>query len=415
MKTTNHILATAIATLFIAPAAFATNGMNMEGYGPVSTAMGGTAQAYNNGLGGMMNNPATMGWGCDKNCAKLSIGLGVLQPTVKSDMPAGSGMPSSSSDGTSYLTPAIGYATKQGRLTYGVGVMAQGGMGTEYSATTALGGMSGGMQRSEVSVGRLILPLAFEVNQNLQIAGSIDYVLAGMDLKMTNPANGAYLNASNGDAYSGEMKGTGWGAKLGLVYKVSKEVDIGASYHTKTSLSDLTGSGTVNMMGMNMPVDVKIVDFQWPETFGIGVAYRPNADWMLAFDVKKIMWSNTMKNFKMEMTIPGMGTMPDSQYQGWDDQTIIMLGAAYNLNKNLTLRAGINQANHPVPSNTINPLFPAIVERHYTMGVGYKVNDNHQLDASAVIAPEVSQTSTTNGMTASHGQLNFQMLYTYSF
>ena len=54
-------IALAITSTIFATSAFATNGMNMEGYGPISTAMGGTASAYENGLGGMMNNPATMG------------------------------------------------------------------------------------------------------------------------------------------------------------------------------------------------------------------------------------------------------------------------------------------------------------------------------------------------------------------
>lgn len=38
-------LLAAIAATLLSSSAFATNGMNMEGYGAVSTAMGGTAQA----------------------------------------------------------------------------------------------------------------------------------------------------------------------------------------------------------------------------------------------------------------------------------------------------------------------------------------------------------------------------------
>ncbi len=33
----------------MAPAAWATNGMNLEGYGPIATAMGGAVQTYDNG------------------------------------------------------------------------------------------------------------------------------------------------------------------------------------------------------------------------------------------------------------------------------------------------------------------------------------------------------------------------------
>ena len=53
-------LCAAILTL-LTPTAHATNGMNMEGYGPIAAAMGGASMAYDNGTAAMMNNPATIG------------------------------------------------------------------------------------------------------------------------------------------------------------------------------------------------------------------------------------------------------------------------------------------------------------------------------------------------------------------
>jgi long-chain fatty acid transport protein len=428
MKTMNrNLLATTVAALLVAPAAFATNGMNMEGYGPVSTAMGGTAQAYNNGLGAMMNNPATLGLGCDKDCTKLSVGVGFLQPSVETNQLTGSNL---SSDGTRYTMPAMGYATNKGSLAYGIGIMAQGGMGTKFNMG------NGSEMMSELSVGRIILPIAMQVNPNLRVGASLDFIWAGMDLKMMGPngqgvpnqatgANMMSLSAANSDDYSGQMKSTGWAGKIGLVYKLNDKFSIGASYHTKTTLGDLTGSGT--MVGaLNAPAastytgDIKVVDFQWPETIAAGVAYKPTQDWLLAFDVKKIMWSNTMKVITINA-----GTSNIPMTQNWDDQTVVMLGAAYDLNKNVTLRAGYNKAANPIPDSTVHPLFPAIIESHFTAGIGYKINDSHSLDASIAYAPEVSQTGTTaagplngyqgNTGTVSHSQTNIQMLYTYSF
>jgi hypothetical protein len=47
--------------VFAPSLALATNGMIMEGYGPVATGMGGAAMAYDNGTAAMANNPATLG------------------------------------------------------------------------------------------------------------------------------------------------------------------------------------------------------------------------------------------------------------------------------------------------------------------------------------------------------------------
>ena len=48
------------ALTFGAPDAYATNGMNLEGYGPIAHGMGGASFGYWNGTAAMMGNPATL-------------------------------------------------------------------------------------------------------------------------------------------------------------------------------------------------------------------------------------------------------------------------------------------------------------------------------------------------------------------
>ena len=43
------------------------------------------------------------------------------------------------------------------------------------------------------------------------------------------------------------------------------------------------------------------------------------------------------------------------------------------MNDALTLRAGLNLANNPIPDQYMNPLFPAIVKNHVTGGVRLRV------------------------------------------
>lgn len=74
-----------IAVLLVPAAAiWATNGMNLEGYGPIATGMGGASMAYDNGTAAMMNNPATLtllmqGW-------RLDVALGMLGPDVEASV-----------------------------------------------------------------------------------------------------------------------------------------------------------------------------------------------------------------------------------------------------------------------------------------------------------------------------------------
>src|SRR5437763_754946 len=63
MKTSRllPLLAAALLAAGLPRPLVATNGMNMEGYGPIATALGGASFAYDNGTAGLINNPATLG------------------------------------------------------------------------------------------------------------------------------------------------------------------------------------------------------------------------------------------------------------------------------------------------------------------------------------------------------------------
>ena len=67
----------------LAGSAYATNGMNLEGYGPIATGMGGASMAYDNGNAAVMNNPATLG--LRGQGSRLDVALGMLGQTWKPD------------------------------------------------------------------------------------------------------------------------------------------------------------------------------------------------------------------------------------------------------------------------------------------------------------------------------------------
>src|SRR5665811_159974 len=106
MKTSRKLFCwTPLCALLAAGSAQATNGMLMEGYGPISTGMGGASQAIDHGNAAMAQNPATLGMMAD-GTARIDLAIGILGPDVKSTM---TGMPTAESGGTSYLMPAFGY------------------------------------------------------------------------------------------------------------------------------------------------------------------------------------------------------------------------------------------------------------------------------------------------------------------
>ncbi|MCF6210986.1 MAG: outer membrane protein transport protein [Gammaproteobacteria bacterium] len=481
--TKKRVISMAVVTALSAPfAAWATNGMNLEAYGPIAGGMGGAAFAYDNGTAAVMNNPATLGM--MEEGSRLDVAVGSLGPDISSST---AGMPDADSSATAFYMPAVGWVKKRGALAYGVGVFAQGGMGTEYDANSFLTAGSNETVRSEVGLGRFLIPLSYSVNERLNIAGSLDYVWASMDLKMamsgaqfgdmlapvyggtqeygtasgsmvdsmmgmvgtaldpTGPVNWARFDFSNNSAFLGEAYGNGFAGKLGITYKIGSRWSVGATYHSKTRLGDMTTGNAKVSMSVNMdlglagggastgytavgiPVSGKISvkNFQWPETYGIGAAFQATDKIMIAADVKRIGWASVMKNFEMRFVADATQANPLAagfagqtldavMFQDWEDQTVFALGASFQTTEELVLRIGYNGSTNPVPDKYLNPLFPATIENNYTFGGGYEINNSSSVNASFTYSPEVSATS-AQGVTVSHSQFNWQVMYSHLF
>ena len=428
--------ATALAILTASPlTAWATNGMLLESYGPIAAGMGGASMALDNGLAAATNNPATLGLMAPGK--RLDLALGQLGPRVSSQ----AGPMQADSGGTRYVMPAFGYGRSDGRLSYGLAVFAQGGMGTEYGANSFLAMGSGAPVRSELGVGRVIVPVAWKLDERLIVGGSVDLVWSTLDLRMAATGAGlgalvtsaggnlaaalpglagapwARLDFSDGSDFSGEAKSYGYAAKLGAVLQATPDLRLGAALHLKTRLQDMRSDRRASSLSAPGFADrgrITVQDFQMPSQFALGLAWQASADWLLAADVKHIAWSDVMGRFRMRYDSQGMGgTVSFALPQQWRDQTVLQLGAARRVGP-WTLRAGANLSRNPVPDRLVNPLFPAIVAQHYTLGTGYRFSASDEINAAMSHAPKVS-VNTPDGVIVSHRQLNLQLMYSHAF
>ena len=454
MTATTRLALTAAAAL-AGTHAYATNGMNLEAYGAKAGGMGGASFAYDSGNSAVMNNPATLGLKPDGR-TDLGVGLTVLMPDVASRHPMAGESPSS---GNAYYMHSISWMHRAGTLTWGAAVLAQGGMGTEYGAGSRLfaygldssgnpAPMSGEDIRSEVGVGRVMFPLAYQVNEALTVAGQIDLVWATMDVRMdidghtfsqlvagtpgVGSVSGSLLSAmppatidyarfdfSDNNDFNGKAKGQGYAGKIGFVYQLADGLRVGGTYHSKTAINDLTADGATVKVGTSLGTQtmtgkITVVDFQWPETYGVGMSWQATPDLMLAGDIKHISWADAMKNFTLRFETTG-GSMTSVMEQNWKNQTVLMLGGQYMLASNIALRAGVNLASNPIPDGTLNPLFPAIIKNHYTAGLGWRLAGGHSVATSLTYAPKVEQTNPNTGITSSHSQSSLRLNYNYSY
>jgi len=152
---------------------------------------------------------------------------------------------------------------------------------------------------------------------------------------------------------------------------------------------------------------------QQPAEYGFGIDWT-SGDLSLTADWKKIQW----------------GTADGYERFGWLDQNVYAVGAEYRMDK-LALRAGYNYAKNPIQQSTdgrLNALnhvmFPAVTEKHYTLGAGYQFTKNVGADLSLMYAtsPKVTvPTGTAYGtvglgdITVSNNQKAAAFNLNYSF
>lgn len=490
MKFSKSAVAILVLGALVNQNASATNGMNLSGYGPEAHAMGGASMAYDNGTAATMNNPATLALMPEGH--RFDAALGGLFPSITSTCgapPCNAGPAagqSADSSATAFYMPAMGWVNKSGKLVYGAGVFSQGGMGTEYGANTFMAAGSGDKVRSEVGVGRFIVPLAYEMSDTITVGGTLDYVWAGMDLMMAlsgpqfgdmvaglggsqtygsvsgsmvnslaggfapnscgagvaclSALNWARVDFSNSSAFTGQAQGGGFAFKLGATFKASSDLTLGATFHSKTSMGDLTTTGasmSMNVTGAavgggsaTVPVtgSISVHNFQWPQTIGFGAAYQASDDLLLVADYKRIGWKDVMKDFNLTFTAdatqtgaagPGGfnlgGQVVDmTMIQNWDDQNVIQVGAAYKVGSAFTVRGGINVANNPVPDQYMHPLFPAVAKTNLSAGFGYALSKASSIDASFAYVPTNTVTG-GSGVVVDFGGTSAQFLYSHRY
>ena len=82
-----------------------------------------------------------------------------------------------------------------------------------------------------------------------------------------------------------------------------------------------------------------------------------------------------MKSFKIRYDNISMGGSVSFEFpRNWDDQTVLYLCMAWQINEQLTRRAGLNLADNPIPDATVNFLLLAIVHNHVTIEDGLQAH-----------------------------------------
>jgi len=366
-----------VGTLAAAPAG-ATNGMDMIGYGTRSIGMGGADVAVAGDASNVSGNPAAVS---EATPSSANIGVTLLMPKMSVTHYTQSGPDSVDGEAQYFPMPQLGYVhrLKDSGLAIGLGLYAQGGMGVDFKGLNTGMGTTDQLT-SQVSFMRLNPIVSYKLNDAVTLGGTlmIGYSSCKFSVYPNTYSAGQDGKPGTRDDFAGmDVTGLdGWGlaGRVGAQVKVGSMVRLGATYTSESTIKLDSGNARLNFGGMKVNYDAELADFTWPQEAEAGVAVTPAKGLTVAADVKWINWSATIDQPKLKMSNPDSAGVPTENTatfdMAWDDQWVYAIGVEYVVNPMHTLRAGFNYGKSPVPDANLNPLFPATVEKHLTLGYG---------------------------------------------
>jgi len=385
-------LAATMVMLVVTPS-FATNGMNMIGYGAVSSGMGGADLAVVDNASAMNINPAGI---CSCEGPQASIGTSALMPTIHHQDTVND----LDSKKQIFPLPLATYATPvEGTpLTFGLGLFAQGGMGVDYERQFF--GPGGADQvYSNVGYMKVTPTLAWQSRDTrLKLGASLNIGQVTSDIEYLPNTVGFKAN---------DLTAYGYGARLGFQYRIDDLV-IGGAWLSKTKLNFKNGN-LVLASDPSTRLETEMDGFDWPQQVGLGMAYNFGYAFRLAFDVDWVEWSQAVDTVKID-------GLPYNFAMDWEDQWVFAVGAEWEFANGWLARLGYNHGDSPVPNATLSPLFPAIIEDHGTIGFGYRAR-SWQVDVAYEHGFEAEQTNPApaSGVTETHEQNTAHMMLTWYY
>ena len=431
-------LALVAAMAMGATSAFATNGDNLIGLGAKSRAMGGTGIAHFNGSESATSNPALITKAKGTNFA---FGGTYFTPDVEVKTTTGSATnaaegTTATSDAKHNIIPYVSLTENLGNgWAIGASMFGSAGMGTDWRSTGAPGSFAANQvglysMRSNLLLLKFSVPVAYgQDNWSVGVAPVMMY--GSLDISFNNadpvPATGA-----TGDVGNGSSSSFGLGVEVGAAYTLPDAgITLGAKYQSaimmeyKDQISSASSAFGYGAAPTSLPLFSD--KLEQPAEFGLGIDWT-QGDISVTADYKRVEW----------------GSAEGYSDFGWENQNVYSLGAEYRMD-DLALRIGYNYAKNPIENQTGssqtvqggapgagNPLaadventfnavmFPAVTERHYTLGAGYQFTKNVGADFAFTYATSgdhdyAAATTGLGTITVNNDQMALSANLNYSF
>jgi len=385
MKMNKIMVSLLAAGVMASPLAHATDGYFPTGYGVMNEAMGGASIALPLDSLAAANNPAGMVMVGDR----VDFALTWFKPNRTAEITGNGANLNGTYDGngrSNFFIPDFGYNKMiSSDTSLGISVYGNGGMNTQYNTNPFANlGATGNLG---INLSQLIVSPTWAMKINPTNAVGVSLNLAYQMFSATGLGPFKGLSSSPNDVTdNGTDTSTGYGIKLGWTGEVTQTVTLGATYQSKTKMGKFSNySGLFADQG----------SFDLPSSYGLGIAVKAMPTTTVAFDVVRTNYSDVSA---VSNTFNGLPTTPppSSAYLGstggpgfgWQNINTYKLGVSYAYDSSLTLRAGLNHCDQPIPNNQtlLNIVAPAVVQNHLSLGATWMLANKSELSVAYVHA-----------------------------
>lgn len=374
--------AAAIAlTAMLAVPAQATDGYFQHGVGVKGKGTGGVAIALPQDATSIGANPAT----ATEIGHRLDIGVEVFVPDRGAQI-SGSAIgldgTYSANGANPFVLGDVAYTRPvSDSVTVGLVFFANGGMNTVYESNpfAAIGGQGdAGVDLKQA----IIMPTAaVRIAEGHSVGASAVGVIQSFRAEGIQPFAGFSADPANFT-----NRGTDWSAgvgfKLGYYGELAEGFSVGAFYQSKVSTGKFDKYAGLFADGGGFDV---------PESWGVGAAVDVSDTLTVGVDYKRINYkSSASVGNSVASVFQGVPFgAPDGPGFGWKNIDVFKVGAVWQANDTLTLRAGYGRSENPVPANEtfLNILAPGVVQDHFTLGASVQLSSKVELSAYAMRAP----------------------------
>ncbi len=389
----------------------ATNGYFLIGFGAKSRAMGGAGVAYS--MDGMSAafNPATM---IDAD-TELDLGAELFNPPrAIQHNSALLGQTNERSTTDLFMIPSMGGTYKwKDDITLGFAFIGA-GLQTEYQQRNAAGtpqvfNALNNQATSEAGVElyqmQMVPSIAYRLNKQHTVGASL--VFGAQFFRAEGLQDFAVLgftSSTDGSGLTNEgfSHSFGGGVRLGWLGKfMDEDLSIGVNYSSRVYMSEFERYTSLF---------AEQGDFDIPENYAIGFAYKVKPELTVMLDVQRIMYNDIASvgnpgplasnpsNF-FPLCPPNADGSPSDVSDcllggdkglgfGWTNQTVFKLGVDWAYSEKINLRGGLNYGKSPIPEDQVlfNMLAPATPELHLTLGASYIFSEYYTLSVNYVHA-----------------------------